>query len=344
MGRVRLPRPVALCLVWTVAVAGATGASAADAPGPDPFAPPVTPPPASGLPVRVRHDLSGDPTFRVRGPIESLWRVAGTMPEGKQETLRAFVGSVDLVRRVRLAGGKRRSTVEGTLDLVGRFVEGATTGGEPKDAKVPLTLSWEESGAGDAVLGTVRLEAPGLSPDDLEALQRAFTDRLGPPDVAVRVGDVFEPRDAMALDEPMMRVAFLLGQRKLVGRAPLVPVPTGAVWIDGRAGEGERADLVVRAAVAHAMATDTDAPGHEENVHIDYRAAVTARRVIALDGGFARAHDATWRRRVRYVGRHEGKPFDYTVEAEQRADLTMERVEASPTPGPRKEPGGDAAR
>lgn len=319
MGR-PLRAAVAAALVSTTLLAP-VGASAGDdaRPAADPYDPPVRVPEAADPAVRVRHDLAGDLTLRTRGRVTYGLAVSGTLPQGASVPPRSLDGTVDLVRRVRLVGGVRTSTVEGPFVVTGRWGDAP-----PKTVTVPLTLTFEEGGSGAAVGRTVKFSAPGLAVDDLEVLQRAFTDRFGPPDRPVRVGDRFAPTEGMAVEESLLRVAFRLSQRELTGKAPLVPVPGGAVWVDALEGKGADAVLVVRAAITHALSTDTDAPKAPENVHVDYRAAVEGRRALVVDGGWAKAHDVALRRRLRYTG----QGFDYTVEVEQRATLETTREPA----------------
>ncbi|MFO0933321.1 MAG: hypothetical protein U1E39_11505 [Planctomycetota bacterium] len=311
-------------------------ARAADAPAraADPYDPPMavpTPTPAQAAEpaVVVRYDLGGDLTLRSKGRLAYRLEATGKLPPGAALPKRRFEGTFDVVRRIRLVGAKRRSTVEGPLD-----VRGAWGDAKEKAATVPLKLEFEEGPRGAAPYGSIRFTAPGLAVDDLEAFQRAFTDRFGPPDRPVRVGDVFGATEGMAVEESLLRVAFRLSQRELTGKAPLVPVPGGGVWVDGRDGTGPTAGLVVRAAITHAHQTDTDDPKDPANVHVDYRAAIEARRVLVIDGGWAKAHDAALRRKVRYTG----PAYDYTIEIVQdvRFETTVEppASPASPAPNP----------
>lgn len=319
-------RAVRLLLVALCGAAPAA-ARAADAPAraADPYDPPMNVPVISAAqaaepPVVVRHDLGGDLTLRSKGRLAYRLDASGKLPPGATPPKRRFEGTFDVVRRVRLVAGKRRSTVEGPLE-----VHGAWGDAKEKAATVPLKLEFEEGPRGAAPYASIRFSAPTLSVDDLEAFQRAFTDRFGPPDRPVRVGEVFAPTEGMAVEESLLRVAFRLSQRELTGKAPLVPVPGGGVWVDGRDGTGPTAGLVVRAAITHAHQTDTDEPTNPANVHVDYRAAIEARRVLVLDGGWAKAHDATLRRKVRYTG----TGYDYTIEVVQ--DVSLEtRVEPAP--------------
>lgn len=321
-------RRAALLLFASLACV-APAARAADAPAPaaDPYDPPMAVPTptaaeAAAPPVVVRHDLAGDLVLRSKGRLAYRLDATGTMPKGATPPQRRFEGTFDVVRRVRLVGGKRRSTVEGPLE-----VRGASGDAKEKAATVPLKLEFEEGPRGAAPYASIRFTAPGLSVDDLEAFQRAFADRFCPPDRPVRVGDVFSATDGMAVEESLLRVAFQLSQRALTGKAPLLPMPGGGVWVDGRDGPGPAAGLVVRAAITYAHQTDTDAPTDPANVHVDYRAAIEARRVLVLDGGWAKAHDATFRRKVRYTG----PAFDYTLEVVQ--EIHLETTPEAP-PGP----------
>jgi len=227
----------------------------------DPYAPPVRVPAIAEPPVLVRHDLAGDLVLRTTGRVSHRRVVTGTLPAGATVPGRSFDGTVDLVRRVRLVGAKRMSTIEGPFAATGRSGDDP-----PKSATVPLSLAFEEGPRGAAVIASIRFTAPGISVDDLEALQRAFTDRFGPPDRAVRVGEPFSPSEGMAVEDTFLRVAFRLSQRQFTGRAPVLPVPEGAVWADGLVGQGADAALVVRAAITHAHAADTDDPKAPENL------------------------------------------------------------------------------
>jgi hypothetical protein len=292
-------------------------------------------PPLAEPPVVVRHDLGGDLTLRSKGRLAYRLEATGKLPPGASLPTRRFEGTFDVVRRIRLVGARRRSTVEGPLE-----VRGAWGDAKERTATVPLKLEFDEGPRGAADLASIRFTAPGLAVDDLEAFQRAFTDRFGPPDRPVRVGEVFSATEGMAVEESLLRVAFRLSQRELTGKAPLVPVPGGGVWVDGRDGAGPDAGLVVRAAITHAHQTDTDDPKDPANVHVDYRAAIDARRVLVLDGGFAKAHDAVLRRRLRYVG----AAFDYTVEVVQEvrlATVVEPAPEKSPAPANAPEPRKD---
>lgn len=312
---------VALCCGALCCVAPAA-ARAADAPAraADPYAPPMNVPAIAEPSVVVRHDLAGDLTLRSKGRLAYRLDASGKLPPGATPPKRRFEGTFDVVRRVRLVAGKRRSTVEGPLE-----VHGAWGDAKERAATVPLKLEFEEGPRGAAPYASIRFSAPTLSVDDLEAFQRAFTDRFGPPDRPVRVGEVFGPTEGMAVEESLLRVAFRLSQRELTGKAPLVPIPGGGVWVDGRDGTGPTAGLVLRAAITHAHQTDTDEPTNPANVHVDYHAAIEARRVLVLDGGWAKAHDATLRRKVRYTG----TGYDYTLEVVQ--DVSLEtRLEPAP--------------
>ena len=316
----------ALAIALALVCGAPAPARAADAPAPavDPYAPRMDVPPLAEPPVVVRHDLGGDLTLRSKGRLAYRLEATGKLPPGAALPKRRFEGTFDVVRRVRLVAGKRRSTVEGPLE-----VRGAWGDAKEKAATVPLKLEFEEGPRGAAPYASIRFSAPTLSVDDLEAFQRAFTDRFGPPDRPVRVGEVFGPTEGMAVEESLLRVAFRLSQRELAGRAPLVPVPGGGVWVDGRDGTGPTAGLVVRAAITHAHQTDTDAPQNPANVHVDYRAAIEARRVLVVDGGWAKAHDATLRRKVRYTA----TGYDYTIEVVQDVSLVTE-VEPVPAAPP----------
>lgn len=329
-------RAAALALALLCGAPSSAGAADAPARAPDPYDPPMAVPTptaaqAAEPPVTVRHDLAGDLTLRSKGRLAYRLDASGKLPPGATPPKRRFEGTFEVVRRVRLVAGKRRSTVDGPLEVRGAWGDAAE-----KAATVPLKLEFEEGPRGAAPAGTIRFTAPGLSVDDLEAFQRAFTDRFGPPDRPVRVGDVFGVTEGMAVEESLLRVAFRLSQRELAGRAPLVPVPGGGVWVDGRDGTGPRAGLVVRAAITHAHRTDTDDPKDPANVHVDYRAAIEARRVLVIDGGWARAHDASLRRKVRYTG----PAYDYTLEVVQDVSLVTEVEPAPAAPGA---PAGDGA-
>lgn len=321
----RVPRGPALALLVALAAAGAACGDDPPGPGPrapepadaaDPYAPRVDPPAPSGPAVRVRYAADPGTPWRARGTL--TWRrdVRGTLAPEVKATSIHYDGRFDLLRRVTVGGGARHARVEGTLSLG----EGSTGGAR----EVPVVLLFEQDASGFGK-PPVRLEAKGLEePSALETLQAALADRFGPPDRDVRVGDRFAPKEAMALDELLVRPLFVLFQRTLTSWPPMLPQPEGAVWVASVDGAGPAASLVLRAAVRSVHEGDTDKPPlPKENVHIAVAQALEGSRRLALDGGDVRAHDVTLRRRLRFAG----AGFDYTVEVVGRTALegTRER-------------------
>jgi hypothetical protein len=279
----------------------------------------VVVPAPRGDPIRVRYDLAGDVTLRTTGTFSFRLRATGRLPKEKPVPSRSFEGTVDLTRRITLVAGTRHSTIEGPYVVTGR-VEGQPAATQT----VPFSLAFDEGDQGAARVASIRVATPGLPPEDLEGLVRAFTDRFGPPPEPVRIGDALRPTDGIEVEESMKRTAFFLYLRSLPpGKQPLVAAPRGAVWIDGHEGRGEGEVVIVRAAVSQAQEGDSDRPPlPPENVHITYRAAIEGMRHVVVDGGWAARHDVALRRAFHYVARD----FDYTVELEHHADLSTTRV------------------
>ncbi|MCC7140051.1 MAG: hypothetical protein IT460_16645 [Planctomycetes bacterium] len=315
----RLAVALGLAVAFVAAGCGDEGPAPAHAPapveGPDPWAPRVDPPVPTGPAVRVTRAPDPGTPWRAKGSWSWRRDLRGRLaPEVKASSL-AYEGTFSLERRVVASAGARHARVEGTLALAAASSGGARA--------VPLVITFEQDADGFGK-APVRLSAPGLEdPTALETLQAAVVDRFAPPDRDVRVGDRFAPKEAMALDEQLVRPLFVLFQRTLTTWPPMLPQPTGAVWVAAVDGTGPAASLVLRAAVRSEHEGDTDRPPlPKENVHIAVVQALEGTRRLALSTGDVLAHDVTLRRRLHFTG----AAFDYTVEVVGRTTLEGTRT------------------